>query len=423
MRIAFVTGRFPVLSEPFILNQITGTIARGCDVDVFAVQGPPNATDKVHPDFERFGLQERTHYPPQPPADKSLRPAAIRAALDELAATKPHAARALSQLYQQSSPPPWKTILRGAAIAAEGPYDVIHCQFGFFAEAMLILRDAGVHNAAVVTTFRGGDISRYVDEQGAQVYRRTFADGDHFLANCAFFRDKAVAIGCPKERIEVHGSGIDLSRFEFIERNGPADGPVHIATTGRLVEKKGLPYILDAIDVLRQKGRNVHCHLLGDGPLKDALQAQAADLGTEAAVTFHGWLTQSEIIATLAKCHLFVAASVTAENGDQDAPVNTLKEAMAMGMPVVATRHGGIPELVVDGVNGYLVPERDGSALAEALARLMDRQQDWPALGRAGRAAVEEQFDMVRLNDRLVALYGELAARRSDQCKAVHYGT
>lgn len=422
MRIAFVTGRFPVLSEPFILNQITGTIARGCDVDVFAVQGPPNATDKVHPDFERFGLKERTHYPPQPPADKSLRPAAIEEVLDQLAATHPCEARALRQLQQKSATPPWKMLLRGAAIAARGPYDVIHCQFGFFAEAMLMLRDAGVHDAAVVTTFRGGDISRYVDQQGADVYRRTFADGDHFLANCAFFRDKAVAIGCPKERIEVHGSGIDLSRFEFIERKGPSAGAVHIATTGRLVEKKGLPYILDAIEVLRQKGRDVHCHLLGDGPMKEALQAQAEDLGIEDAVTFHGWLTQSEIIATLAKCHLFVAASVTAENGDQDAPVNTLKEAMAMGMPVVATLHGGIPELVVDDINGYLVPERDGLAIARAIERLMNRKQDWPTLGHAGREAVEAQFDMVRLNDRLVALYAELVAARSN-VREVQYGT
>lgn len=422
MRIAFVTGRFPVLSEPFILNQITGTMARGCDVTVFAVQGPPNATDKVHPDFERFGLEERTIYPPAPPANKSVRPAVISEALDRLAHSHPREAQALKRLASQSSTPPWKTLLRGAAIAERGPFDVIHCQFGFFADAMLQLRNAGVHDAAVVTTFRGGDISRYVDEQGPEIYNHTFDAGDYFLANCGFFRDKAVAIGCPTDRIEVHGSGIDLTRFSFLERRAPLQGPVQIATTGRLVEKKGIAFILDAIADLRQAGREVHFNILGDGPLMAELNDQATHLGIQDRVTFHGWLTQSEIIAILSHCHLFVAASVTAQNGDQDAPVNTLKEAMAMGMPVVATRHGGIPELVVDGENGCLVPERDGPAIAAALGHLIDQRADWPKIGRAGRAAVEAQFDMVRLNDRLVALYADLSAARS-KMKAVRYGT
>jgi colanic acid/amylovoran biosynthesis glycosyltransferase len=305
--------------------------------------------------------------------------------------------------------------LRGAALAAQGPFEVIHCQFGFFADQMLALRAAGVHDAAILTTFRGGDISRYVREQGPKVYDRTFAEGDHFFANCGFFRDKALAIGCPADRIEVHGSGIDLSRFAFAARHQPQQGPVEIATTGRLVEKKGISYILDAIATLRADGRNVRFNILGDGPLRGTLEAQAGELGISEHVVFHGWRNQAEIIDILNGCHLFVAASVTAANGDQDAPVNTLKEAMAMGLPVVATRHGGIPELVKDGVSGFLVPECDGAAIADALSRLLDKATAWPSMGAAGRAEVEAQFDMARLNDRLSEVYHDLARRRREQ--------
>ncbi len=415
MRLAMITGRFPVLSEPFILNQVTGALTRGWDVQVFAPQGRPNATEKVHPDFDRFGLSQRTHYPPSPPEERVARPAAIRVALEELSKTHPDAAARLSVLSQASETPPWKTILRGAALAAQGPFDVIHCQFGFFAEQMLVLREASVHDAAVLTTFRGGDISRYVREQGPAVYDRTFAEGDHFFANCGFFRDKALAIGCPEDRIEVHGSGIDLSRFAFAERHEPQQGPVEIATTGRLVEKKGIAYILDAIAKLRATGRNVRFNILGDGPLRGTLEAQARQLGISEHVVFHGWRNQAEIIEVLNSCHLFVAASVTAANGDQDAPVNTLKEAMAMGLPVVATRHGGIPELVKDGVSGFLVPECDGSAIADAFSRLLYRSADWPTMGAAGRAEVEAQFDMARLNDRLSEVYHDLARCRREE--------
>lgn len=412
MRVAFIVGRFPVLSEPFILNQVTGAVARGCDAHIFAVQGRPDATDKVHPDFRRFGLAERTHYPPAPPDDKAERPRAVGAAVADLAVTHPGPAAALRRMIDGSVTPPWKTILRGVALAQRGPFDVIHCQFGFFAERMIALRDAGVHDAAIVTTFRGGDISRYVDEQGPDVYANTFARGDYFLANCGFFRDRAVAIGCPGNRIEVHGSGIDLSRFALALRQAPAAGPVQIATTGRLVEKKGIAYVISAVADLWADGLDVHLHIIGDGPLRSVFAAQIADLGCGGAVTLHGWRNQTEIIDILGRCHLFVAASVTAENGDQDAPVNTLKEAMAMGLPVVATDHGGIPELVEDGVSGYLVPERDADAIGDALSRLIARPDRWPEMGRAGRRAVEAQFDMARLNDRLVLLYRTLAAVR-----------
>ena len=127
-----------------------------------------------------------------------------------------------------------------------------------------------------------------------------------------------------------------------------------------------------------------------------------------------GWQNEAGIIEMLSQAHLFVAPSVTAADGNQDAPINVLKEAMAMGLPVVSTTHGGIPELVEDGVSGYLVPERDGDAIAQALTKLIDQPQRWPDMGRAGRDYVERYYGLDDLNDRLAALYEQLVSEFGD---------
>jgi colanic acid/amylovoran biosynthesis glycosyltransferase len=100
-----------------------------------------------------------------------------------------------------------------------------------------------------------------------------------------------------------------------------------------------------------------------------------------------------------------VAPSITAENGDQEGIPNVLKEAMALGLPVISTLHGGIPELVEDGVSGFLVKERDVDSLAERLAYLVDHPETWSKMGSEGRACIEKDYDMNKLNDHLVDLY------------------
>jgi colanic acid/amylovoran biosynthesis glycosyltransferase len=118
-----------------------------------------------------------------------------------------------------------------------------------------------------------------------------------------------------------------------------------------------------------------------------------------------GAMNQPEIVHLLDDCDIFLGPSVTAADGDQDAPTNVLKEAMALGLPVVATRHGGIPELIEDGVSGILVPERDSAAIASAIERLVADPARWAEMGRAGRAAVEARYDNDRLNDALIETY------------------
>ncbi len=409
MRIAFIFGRFPVISEPFILNQISGLVKQGHEVDIYAVQGPPiEHTDKVHPDVEKYRLLERTYYPPERPQAKWLRPLKAWALI--LANLHKNSLACLKMRNPKYGKPAksWLLFFRSFPFLGKKPYDMIHCQFGTFGVMGMQFRDAGLLQGKLITTFRGFDVSRYVQEHGENIYEELFEQGDFFLANCEFFRQKAINLGCASNKIVVHGSGIDCSRFNFQPRYLPADGRIRIATTGRLVEKKGIEYVIRAIPQIIQEYHNIEYHIIGDGPLKESFQTLIQELKIEPFVIFHGWKEQQEIIKILNQCHLFVAPSITAADGNQDAPVNTLKEAMAMGLPVVSTYHGGIPELVEDGVSGFLVPEKNPDAIAEKLIYFLKNPEIWPSFGAAGRHKVEEKYDINQLNDELSELYQSL---------------
>jgi colanic acid/amylovoran biosynthesis glycosyltransferase len=131
-------------------------------------------------------------------------------------------------------------------------------------------------------------------------------------------------------------------------------------------------------------------------------------LGLGDRVRILGWATPDQVRDGLERAHVLVAASVTARDGDEEGIPNVLKEAMACGLPVIATRHGGIPELVEHGVTGFLVAERDAAGLAERLGHLAAHPESWAALGAAGRARIEREYDIERLNDRLVAMFADL---------------
>jgi colanic acid/amylovoran biosynthesis glycosyltransferase len=157
----------------------------------------------------------------------------------------------------------------------------------------------------------------------------------------------------------------------------------------------------------------VEYSIVGDGPLRKSLEQLIGALGMGASIKVLGWKRQDEVVEILKTAHIMLAPSVTAADGNQEGIPNALKEAMAMGLPVVSTRHAGIPELVDDGVSGYLVPERDVEALVATLRRLIAQRERWPAMGRAGRDRIEDRYDASPLNDRLIEIYRQtLAAQR-----------
>lgn len=410
MNIAFIVGQFPLLSESFILNQISGLMDRGHDVHIYATQGRSELTSKVHPIFEKYQLETKTFYSPTIPASYIRRLVV-----------------AIRYLWQQHCLFTWRTLqlvnpfrfgrqalslrlLFRAMKLVEKPqaYDVIHAQFGDLGLLGLTLQKSGLISGKLVTHFRGHDVTVELREQGKDIYDHLFLAGDFFLVNCDFFKQILLTLGCPQAKIQTHGSAIDCQKFEFKPRYFPDDGVVHLATIGRLVEKKGIEYCIKALALAKEQFPNIRFDIIGEGELRPQLEELIHTLQANAYIKLLGWKSQQEIIDILNDCHIFLAPSITAQDGDQDAPVNTLKEAMAMGLPVISTWHGGIPELVEDGKSGYLVEERDADAIADKIMCLIEQSDRWKSMGEMGRARVIELYDIERLSDELEALYENL---------------
>ncbi|MBE9182508.1 glycosyltransferase [Oculatella sp. LEGE 06141] len=418
MRVAFILGRFPVLSEAFILNQITGLIDRGHDVELYSLEGPSGET-KMHPSVEKYGLLDRVYYAPQVPdhyIERVLK--ALQLLVFNFHRNPIVCLRALNVFKYGKGVASLRPLYAAIPTLDRPPYDIIHCQFGNYALEALMLCKLGALQGKLMSSFRGWDISWYLKEKGDRVYDELLITGDFFLTNCNFFRQRVIQLGCDEAKIVVHGSGIDCSKFTFKPRYPSSDGQIRVATTGRLIEKKGIEYGIRAIATVVQRYPNLEYNIIGDGYLKEYFEQLIQELGVAHCVKLLGWRQQQEIIDVLDQSHVFIAPSVTAADGNQDAPVNTLKEAMAMGLPVIATTHGGIPELVQDGISGFLVPERDAEAIARKLIDLIEHPECWVEMGKAGRSYVEAHYDMHQLNDELVEIYqrvltGETMPQRS----------
>ena len=392
MRAAFLCEDFPLLSQSFVAILGADLLRAGIDLRVLALNrdgtGPPEP--QMHEEVARSGLLERTARAGAPPAPRP---------------GSPLASGPLRPLARLPLP------ARARLALGEPRFDVVHCQFATDGLAALrLLRLGALRTRALVVHLRGHDVTKFVAARGPEVYAGLFRRADLFIANSRFFAARAEALGCPAGKLAVIGSPVDTERFAPPPAREPFPGrPLRLVAVGRLVEKKGFADAIGALARLRggggADGREVTLDILGDGPLRDGLAAQAAAAGVAEAVRFHGAATQGEVIAALHRADIALAPSVTAASGDADAPVNTLKEAMATGLPVVATHHGGIPELVIPGENGALVPERDPAALAAAIAALADAPESWAALGAAGRAKVRAEYDRSEILRLTLAAY------------------
>lgn len=337
MQIAFIVEKFPVLTETFVLNQAVGLIMRGHQVDIYARE--TDDTPKVHPDIVSYNLLEHTYYAPSVPKNYLWRLLKALKLAFEFRSSYKIILQSLNLKYGKRAAS-LRLLYLVIPFLKSQPYDIIHCQFGIFGIEGVILREIGAIQGKLITSLRGYDISWYVKEYGDDVYEKLFHEGDFFLSNCEFFRNRAVKLGCDANKIVVHGSGIDCNRFAFQPRYINDNGRIKIVTTGRLIEKKGIEYGIRGVAKVIQQHPNldIEYNIIGAGCLQDYLQELIHSLHMSDKIKLLGRKNQQEIIEILDNSHIFIAPSVTAKDGNQDAPVNTLKEAMAMGLPVSTLR-------------------------------------------------------------------------------------
>lgn len=424
-RVLFLLGAFPVLSETFILYQITGLIDRGHDVRVVTQHLSSPGTGATHAAVAEYGLDHSvvSLLPADDPAGDDDSPARVlgrklRTARHLLPgatvalATSPR--KALPLMRPPAPSPlsrPSSLLQRLALLRYSRTFepDVVHVHFGYigleFLHATYLWRET-----PLVVSFHGFDCTAFPREHGPHVYDELFARAALITANTENARKHLVALGCPPEKIRIQFDGAHFGDIQYEPRTLDQHDDLRLVTVARLADKKGLRYAIEAMPAVRRRYPTVSYEIVGDGPLKGELERLTEQLDLQNVVTFHGARDARFVRDTLASSHIFVLPSVTPATGDQEGEPVSLMEAMAAGLPVVSTLHGGIPELIENTVTGLLVDERDSVALADAIIHLADHPETWGRMTEAARAHVVATHDIEVLNDRLIEIYDE--ARR-----------
>lgn len=352
MKIFMFVSAFPQINNVSAMNQITGLLDRGHDVTIYSF-GEGDFVN-VQSDVVKYGLINKMVFK-------------IPASFDN--------------------------------------YDIVMFQMG---HKLFDIRKTHNYKGKIVVCLRGHDITSYLKSH-PHAYDYYFKSCDLFLPVCRVFRNLLIKEGCPRNKIIVQHSCINRSTFKFRKKSLPKHGIIRMVSAGRLVEKKGLIYSILAFERLLKKYPNLRYTIIGDGELKNTLQYVVRMLGLRDKVKFITWLVHEEYAEILNKSHLFVLPSVTAQNNNQEGIANVLKEAMAMGLPVITTEHSGNAELINHGISGFLVPERDVDALYNAIDYMLSSPARWTPMQTAAVKKIEKDFDREKENAKLESiLYGLL---------------
>jgi colanic acid/amylovoran biosynthesis glycosyltransferase len=389
MRIAYVVAQFPSVSETFIAAQLRGLRGRGHEVDVYAGQGGTGTSGRTQAD-----CAEQDIYRPVQVSTTVRRGELWRGGMQAASCMRASASLAWwSGVFRFGMAPMLSAGRYAAALGLRRKrYDVIHAHFGPNGVTAAAMRLLGVLDGALAVTFHGYDLSAEVQKAGRHLYRHLFQDAQLCLPVTERWRTRLLELGCPAEKVRVHHMGVDCNEFAWVARERSAGSPVELITVARLVEKKGIEYTLRALATLPPECAYRYT-IVGDGTDRDRLLRLAADLGIASRVQFAGALSHTEVRIRLAGADVAILTSHRAANGDEEGLPVVLMEAMATGMPVVSTHHSGIPELIADGVEGFLVPERDVTILAQRIASLIRDPHSRVAMGRAARHRVTQQHD------------------------------
>lgn len=290
---------------------------------------------------------------------------------------------------------------------------LIHAHFG--ADAVYALALANRLRVPLVTTFHGYDATittAALLRSGKPAWwnyawhRHELARrGARFLCVSEYVRDRVVALGFPAARTRVHYIGVDT---ETIRPGTPPRSRPTVLHVARLVEKKGTEDLIAAFATVVQRVPEAELQIVGEGPLETRLRRQVERLGLADAVQFLGAAAHAAVLERVAQAWVLALPSVRARSGDAEGLGMVLLEAAASGVPAVANRHGGIPEVVVDGETGRLCAEHDVAALAAALTGLLRDEALRRRLGEAARARAERHFSLQRQCAALEDIYEDV---------------
>jgi colanic acid/amylovoran biosynthesis glycosyltransferase len=397
VKITFVVGSFPALSETFILNQITGLLQAGHEVKIFS--GARSTDLVVHEDVVAHALMSHVRFYNDKPENRFFRLMRFLWKAPGVLLRAPKVfLNALNVMRYGKDAWSLGLFFRTASFLEAAHDDVVLCHFGQNGLVAHQMKEVGVLKGKIVTVFHASDITAFVWKEGCSVYKKLFSDGDAFLPISRFAKGKLIELGCPEQKITVHRMGVALKNFPVNVRKRFGTKPLRLLSVARLVEKKGIRFALEALRYLVDAGVECEYTIIGDGPLRLELEGYVIRLGIKSYVRFLGWQDSGAIRRVLKDADIFLAPSVVGDNKDEEGTPVVLMEAMASGVPVVTTPTGGIRELVMHGKTGFLVPQQNARSLAELLLDLWHHPQKMEKIISAARLLVEQEYNVDALN-------------------------
>jgi len=395
MRLGYLYSRYPVISQTFCDAEMLELEQRGIELVIGSVYPP--LTSLRHEYISR--LSAPIHYAP---------PQEILRILERNAKTTCKWPRDLVEQHERRYGPMAKAEQRArnalyfAEFFARSGVDHVHVHFANRAAhtAVFVKEISGIPFSV---TAHGQD---FMKDLGSDDLLREICDAAEFVAAETHYSRDLLRQRCPNSAAKIQRvyNGIDLERFPA-PRSCNGDRIPRIVSVGRLVPFKGFDDLIDACAELARRRIDFVCDIIGDGPLRETLQAKIEQLDLSSRVNLLGSLSQGAVLEKLQAADIFALASTTDAEGATDVFPTVILEAMASARPVVSTRLAGIPELVVDGQTGMLAPPGDSVALAHALEQLLRDPEMRLGFGDAGRARIEQDFRIEQTVAPLINLF------------------
>lgn len=401
--VGYIVSAWPRLSETFILNEVLAVERLGVPLRIYSIKDPGPAP--VHKKVGQVRapmecLAEARHWKP-----------AVGPSLRLLARRPVRYVRTLFEAARHRGADTRRRFLQAVCLADALDREPVTHLHAHFANAPAVVAMFVHQLTGIPYTFTAHAKDIYVKTPPkllrAEIQRaRAVVTCTEY--NWRYLRTQAG----PDSHAKVHRiyHGLDLSEFQFSlpGRSNGAD-PV-ILSVARLVEKKGLGDLIEAADILRRRGRGFRIEIIGDGPLRGALEERVAERGLQERIRLLGAQPHSAVRQAYARAAAFALPCVVASDGDRDGIPNVLLEAMASGVPVISTKVSGIPELIEPDREGMLIPPNSPEDLAKALERLLTDPELSGRLARAAREKIEKAFSVEENCRRLLDVFREAGA-------------
>ncbi|KAF1710003.1 hypothetical protein CSC70_10035 [Pseudoxanthomonas kalamensis DSM 18571] len=383
-RVVYIVSLFPCWSETFIVREINALVENGVDVRIISLKSPSESLVQA----DATALMDRVRHPK---TLWSVFAGLVSAFLRSPGQTLSTFATIIAGNWR-------KPVVLGKSLAAwarglehvdwlrDFDPQVIHAHWATYPStaawtlSRVLCRPFSFTSHAHDIFIERQLIARKIEDAALAVTISRF--------NVGWLSERETPLADKKLKI-IH-CGVDLERNPW---NPDGREPGQILAVGRLDPIKGFATLIEALALLRERGIDFHCHLLGSGPLEGELRQLARQRGVGEHVEFAGAQPQDVVRSWMTQASMFVLPSEVAEDGNRDGIPVALMEAMATGCPVISTRVSGIPELIEDGAQGLLVEERQPRALADAMQRLLADAALSTRIVDAARVKIESEFD------------------------------